>query len=409
MHRDVQYHCETPERITVCVQALDDYQKKQPQQIQLFDVAPNEHYTESSSSATIAKTHQPFTYAELQHARDVLLQTHRPDLVTQLEERCRQSQRQRLREGKQSALGFVGRIDADTFVTTETFDVCLRAAAAWIRAVDHVLLQGVVQETDGGEENNQQQQQQQRRATSAAAMALTRPPGHHATYAQQNGFCLYNFAAAAALHAVTARGCRRVAILDWDVHFGQGCADIVRRFQRQKLKQSQQSTTEQQTHQTESGGSIRYVSIHQTPAFPYEGERAEVIDNVVMTLPMPPDTTWTCGYRDLFEKALDFCCGNDDDDSGDDWHPDLVIVCAGYDALANDELASCSLTAADFGRMTRRLRERAVGPTKTAGIVLGLEGGYCVTDAGQSGNLADAVLETVRALVEEGEEQQQRQ
>jgi acetoin utilization deacetylase AcuC-like enzyme len=86
----------------------------------------------------------------------MLIQAHTPDLVTQLEERSRKSREQRIQDGK-PALGHMGNIDADTYVTTESFNVCLRATAAWIRAVD-------VAETN----------------ESGTAMALTRPPGHHA-------------------------------------------------------------------------------------------------------------------------------------------------------------------------------------------------------------------------------------
>jgi acetoin utilization deacetylase AcuC-like enzyme len=187
------------------------------------------------------------------------------------------------------------------------------------------------------------------------------------------GFCLYNFAAAAAIHAVK-RG-KRVSILDWDVHYGQGVANIVHGYEN-----------------------IRYVSIHQTPAFPYEGEQAETVGNC-MTLPMPPETTWTCGYKDFFQKAIQFCS------SGQEWQPDLVIVCAGYDGLSNDSLASCNLNAKDYGRMAKRLCqhliEQASGNNeKRPAVMLGLEGGYCIRDGGQSGNLPDAVVETIQALVE---------
>ena len=380
LHRDIQYHAESPERIRVCVQALDGYIKEQQQRdaasfpgpkIQLYDVA-SEIHDDTPALTGITKSHRPFSTSELQRARDMLLQTHQPDLVIQLENLCQKARERRWADGKTDGLGFMGRIDADTYVTTETFDVCLRATATWMRAVDDCW-----KEED--HDNNSNSEIKNKRIK--AAVALTRPPGHHATFALQNGFCLYNFAAAAALHAAGSMiGCRRVCIVDWDVHYGQGCADIVRKFAARRLEKN---LLDEPT--------IRYVSIHQTPAFPYEGEKAEIIDDVVLTLPMPPDTTWTCGYQDLWERALDFCCN-------ESWKPDLVIVCAGYDALANDMLASCSLTARDFGCMTRRLRER-VGDE--VGIVIGLEGGYCLSDGGPSGNLADAVLATVRALVEE--------
>jgi len=139
----------------------------------------------------------------------------------------------------------------------------LRAAAAWIRASDLVM--------NGTRGLNGP-------ASSSVAMALTRPPGHHATKMTSNGFCLYNFAAAAALSVLLDRrnssDAVRVSILDWDVHYGQGVADIARQHPN-----------------------LRYVSIHQCPAFPYLGETFGVQGSHenVMTIPVQAGVTWgTC-------------------------------------------------------------------------------------------------------------------
>jgi acetoin utilization deacetylase AcuC-like enzyme len=153
LHRDLRYHPEQPLRISSCVEALDKFRRENPKHLlELIDVTTGTP-TPIEGVHTI---HQPFTEEELSHARDMLLQAHTHDLVTQLEERSRKSREQRIQEGK-PALGHMGNIDADTYVTTESFNVCLRATAAWIRAVN-------VAETN----------------EVAAAMALTRPPGHHA-------------------------------------------------------------------------------------------------------------------------------------------------------------------------------------------------------------------------------------
>lgn len=329
-HRDLQYHPEQPERVTACVQALQDVER-----VQLLDVAERS----SSSSASIQKTHLPFDDKELQQAKDVLLQTHQPDLVLKLEERTKQSREQRRQEGKPE-IGHMGYIDSDTYLTTETFDIALRAAATWIKA---------------SQEN-------------PLSLVLTRPPGHHATFSSQNGFCIFNFAAATAIHAISRQ--KKVSILDWDVHYGQGVADCVQR---------------------QNPDAVRYVSLHQLHAFPYLGDTREQVGNV-LTLPYPPDTTWTCGYQELFQTALKFVYNND-------WTPDLIIVCAGFDALASDELASTSLNASNYGDMTRQLLQH-VQATKPS-IVFGLEGGYQLNEAGPSGNLPDAVLSTVQALLEQ--------
>jgi acetoin utilization deacetylase AcuC-like enzyme len=337
LHRNIQYHPEQPARIDACTDALAPLDF-----VQLHDVSVG-----SPSS---------FSPEELMHARAMLIEAHSEEFVSNLEQRCRGSRQRRIDEGK-PPLGFVGYIDDDTYVTTETFDVCLRAAAAWIRAVDMAMC---------NVENNNNGQRPR-----VPAMALTRPPGHHATKLLANGFCVFNFAAAAVLHALGKYPDIKVSILDWDVHYGQGVADIVQRYYR-----------------------ARYVSIHQLHAFPYMGETCAVVGEHanIMTIPIPAETTWSCGYEQaLTEKAFPFLR------TEGEWDPDLVLVCAGYDALDSDELASVSLQAVDYGRMARQLRDY-ISPT--AGLMLGMEGGYQLGQYAGGGNLADAVVETVKALVE---------
>lgn len=334
-HRDIQYHPEQPLRIDACVKAL---RERLSHRVDLVDVAV------------------AFSDLELNHARDMLIKAHSADLVTNLEQRCRDSRRRRIDEGR-APLGFVGYVDDDTYITTESFDVCLRATAAWIRAVDYAMI---------GKKDTK----------TSAALALTRPPGHHATTNLSNGFCLFNFAAAATIHALESDPNLKVSIFDWDVHFGQGVAEIVERYDR-----------------------ARYVSIHQTPAFPYMGATRKIQGEHanVLTLPIPPETTWTCGYQEKFKKeVLPFI-------RSQSWEPDLVIICAGYDALDSDELASVNLQARDYGEMTRQLLEYLSVGRPTTSIALGLEGGYQLKEMAGGGNLADAVVETVLALSSFGE------
>jgi acetoin utilization deacetylase AcuC-like enzyme len=346
LHRDIQYHPEQPQRIERCVKALQEYCTKiEKQRIKLVDVA------ESSPPNDIRTEHAPFSMEELDHARAMLVEAHSEVYVSNIENRCRSSRQCRVKEGK-NPLGFVGYVDDDTYLTTESFDVCLRATAAWIRAVDCAM----------NDDDNK------------CSMALTRPPGHHATKNLSNGFCLFNFAAAAALHALQRYPSMKLSIFDWDVHYGQGVANII-----------------------ESQPRARYVSIHQTPAFPYQGESCEVRGDHqnILTIPILADTTWTCGYKQaFFDLALPFIKGRG-------WHPDLVMVCAGYDALSSDELASVSLVAKDYARMTEELLDRLGSEHfKRPGLMLGLEGGYQLASGAAGGNLADAVVDTVRTLVE---------
>lgn len=287
-------------------------------------------------------TQKAFSTAELDHAERMLLKVHSEETVLQLKQRCILSKQKRLDQGK-PALGHVGYIDSDTYVTTESYNVCLRAAAAWIRAADRI---------------------------AGYAMALTRPPGHHATRSQSNGFCLFNFAAATVAHILQNNPYAKVSVLDWDVHYGQGVADILMDEPR-----------------------ARYVSIHQMGAFPFMGQflKRHGEHQNILTIPMSPDTTWSSGYEDLFDAALDFVCKEGE------WIPDVIIVCGGYDALKSDELASVDLNAEDYGKMTEKLirRIKASGIPK---LMVGLEGGYQLSRMAAGGNLQDAVIETVQAM-----------
>lgn len=292
----------------------------------------------------IQYTHKAFSTAELAHAEAMLLKVHTEDTVLQLKQRCTLSKQKRLEEGK-PALGHIGYIDPDTYVTTETYDVCLRATAAWICAADTI-------------------------ANGGYAMALTRPPGHHATKSQSNGFCLFNFAAATVAHILEKNPNAKVSVMDWDVHYGQGVANILMDEPR-----------------------ARYVSIHQNGAFPFMGQFLKIHGEHknVLTIPMSPDTTWTSGYEDLFDKALDFVCREGE------WIPDVIIICGGYDALKSDELASVDLNAEDYGKMTEKLIQRMVG-FGTPKVMVGLEGGYQLSHMAAGGNLQDAVIETIQAM-----------
>lgn len=249
-HRDLtrRTHPEQPARVTACLRALD----RLP--VELIDIAdvPN-----AIDGLTVDR-YQPFDKQQLDHARDMMRATHRPDLVDALEDYCTLVKQERVQDGL-PPLAHLDYIDRDTYLTTETFSVCHRAAAAWIHAVDQC-------------------------RSSKVAMALTRPPGHHATEDTQNGFCFFNFAAIAAVHALQDPTVSKVSILDFDVHYGQGIAEQVEKYER-----------------------ARFCSIHQVPAFPYMGEtrgRQGVYENV-LNLPIQADTTW--GKSWLIANAPSLC------------------------------------------------------------------------------------------------------
>jgi len=226
-----------------------------------------------------------------------------------------------------------GRLDADTPVSPRSYDVALLAVSAWLDGVDRVL------------------------ATNNPAFVLARPPGHHAEPNTGMGFCLFSNAAIAAYHALQQPGIQRVAILDWDVHHGNGTQTIV-----------------------ENHPQITYCSLHQSPCYPGTGRASEQGSyNNVLNLPMKSGST-LADYQPLFEqKIVPFF---------QDFQPDLLIVSAGYDANAADPLAEIALQPQDYGLFTDYCLQI------TRRIVFGLEGGYDLTA------LAESVVATLeRCLV----------
>ena len=216
-----------------------------------------------------------------------------------------------------------GMLDADTPISSRSYDIALLAVSAWLDGVDDVL------------------------ATGNPAFVLARPPGHHAERATGMGFCLFSNAAIAAYYALDQPSIQKVAILDWDVHHGNGTQDIV-----------------------ENDPRILYCSLHQSPCYPGTGKASERgKHNNVLNLPMSPGST-LAEYQPMFEqKVMPFF---------KEFQPDLLIVSAGYDANADDPLAGIALQPEDYGLFTNYCLQL------TRRIVFGLEGGYHLTALAQS-------------------------
>jgi acetoin utilization deacetylase AcuC-like enzyme len=212
-----------------------------------------------------------------------------------------------------------GAIDADTYVAAGSWDTALRAAGAVLDAVD-ALEEG----------------------TCDVAFAASRPPGHHAEFAQSMGFCLFNNVAVAA-RALADRG-ERVAIVDWDVHHGNGTQDIFY-----------------------DDPNVLYVSTHQSPLYPGTGRLTETGgENAPFTnlnLPFSPGTR-----GDVFRRAFDEVVAP----AIDRFEPTWLIISAGFDAHRNDPLAELQLSSADFADLADRLRQLV--PERR--VVVALEGGY---------------------------------
>ncbi len=216
-----------------------------------------------------------------------------------------------------------GWLDADTMLGPDSLEIALLAAGAAIAAVDAAL--------DGD---------------ARRGFVLARPPGHHATLGRGMGFCLLNQIAIAATHALS-RGLARVAIVDWDVHHGNGTQDTF-------------YTSDQ----------VLYCSMHQSPLYPGTGAASERGEGAgtgyTINLPLPAGQDDAC-YRQLLRDHLL--------PAVDRFHPELILVSAGFDAHAADPLGGMRLTETGFATLTREVIELAAA-TAEGRVVAILEGGY---------------------------------
>jgi acetoin utilization deacetylase AcuC-like enzyme len=238
---------------------------------------------------------------------DAIIRVHSEDHVRELLDSIPQS-------------GF-SRLDSDTMASPGSGKAALRAAGAVVLAVDMVM---------AGE--------------AANAFCAVRPPGHHATRTESMGFCLFNSVAIGAFHARAVHGLKRIAVVDFDVHHGNGTQDIF-----------------------SSDRELFYASTHQWPLYPGTGRPSETgIDHNVLNLPLTPGASGK-DFRRALETSLIPALS--------DFRPDFLIISAGFDAHRADPLAQLQLEEADFGWATEVLC--AVARTACNGrVVSALEGGY---------------------------------
>lgn len=215
-------------------------------------------------------------------------------------------------------------LDSDTYVMLGSWDAAAMAAGAAIDAVDAVCSKQV---------NN--------------AFALVRPPGHHATPSQSMGFCLLNNVAIAARYAITQLGLERVAIVDYDVHHGNGTQDCFY-----------------------ADSQVLYCSSHAAPLYPGTGDMREtgLGTGVGTTLNMPlPYGTGDQGFEQVYSEAIIPALRR--------FKPQLLLVSAGFDAHWDDPLGPLALTVAGYAALTHTLKE-AAAELCDGRIALVLEGGY---------------------------------
>jgi acetoin utilization deacetylase AcuC-like enzyme len=212
-------------------------------------------------------------------------------------------------------------LDADTHASPGSWEAALRGVGGCIAAVDAVL---------GGQARN--------------AFVVTRPPGHHAEKTRAMGFCLFSTVAIAARHALEHHGLSRVAVVDFDVHHGNGTQDVLWDEPR-----------------------ALFISSHQMPLYPGTGAASERGGtNNVLNLPLPPGSDGSAMRRAYQTQGFARLR---------EWAPELILISAGFDAHADDPLANLMWDEGDFAWITRALCDIA---DEVCGgrVVSTLEGGY---------------------------------
>lgn len=219
-------------------------------------------------------------------------------------------------------------LDADTHMSVGTLEAAYRAAGGIVKAVDLVM---------SGDVGN--------------AFSAMRPPGHHAERETAMGFCFFGSVAVAAKHALDFHGLKRVAILDFDVHHGNGTQDLV-----------------------EEDARILFCSSHQMPLYPGTGAAHETGVGNVVNVPLP-DGCGSAAFRAAWEAHVF--------PRVDAFKPELMLISAGFDAHADDPLAGMELREDDFAWVTGKICDLA--DTHCQGrVVSALEGGYDLEALGRS-------------------------
>jgi len=224
-----------------------------------------------------------------------------------------------------------GRLDPDTVMNSASWDAALGAVGAALAALDSAL---------GG----------------VPAFAAVRPPGHHTLREAPMGFCLIGSIVVAAREA-QARGAERVLIIDWDVHHGNGTQALV-----------------------EDDPTIRFISMHQWPHWPFSGAADERGVGNVFNLPLPPGLPPARYVETLWNAVVA---------ATNQWSPDVILVSSGFDSMQGDLLGGFTLDPEHYAEWIRRVRERFANVP----LAVLLEGGYVPP------RLADGVVAVAEALV----------
>lgn len=230
----------------------------------------------------------------------------------------------------------IAHIDADTAMSAGSGEAALRAAGAVCRAVDAVA---------SGEAQN--------------AFCAVRPPGHHAEPATPMGFCLFNNVAVGALYARAKHGLAKAAVIDFDVHHGNGTQAMF-----------------------EADENLFYASTHQSPLYPGTGEASETGVGNIVNVPLEQGAdgaAFRAAYEEVILPALRA------------FDPDILLISAGFDGHADDPLAGLNLTEPDYVWLTKELMDVAQNACEGR-IVSTLEGGYDLSALARSASAHVATL-----------------
>jgi acetoin utilization deacetylase AcuC-like enzyme len=259
---------------------------------------------------------------------------HKPSYVEQLKER-----------GEKVQAGRFAQLDADTFMSPDTYETAKLAAGAGLVAIDSL--------KDGG---------------FSSSFVAVRPPGHHALRDQPMGFCLFNNIAVAAKYAQKKLHANRVFIIDWDVHHGNGTQAIFY-----------------------DDPSVCFVSFHQYPFWPdsgwYEEDGTGEGKGFNINIPLPAGTG-DRGYLHAWDRLVKSTCL--------EYAPDLIMLSAGYDAHQMDPLGQQRISTPGYAMLTQRLVD--LSHETGAKVVAFLEGGY------NTKSLSESALATMRVLNAQGAE-----
>lgn len=243
--------------------------------------------------------------------REQLERVHDPEYIAQVE-----------RSAPQSGLAY---LDPDTSMNAHSWNAALRAAGAVVLAVDKVM----TREVDN-------------------AFCAIRPPGHHAEHGRAMGFCIFDNIAVGAAHALAAHGLERVAILDFDVHHGNGTEDIFRDDPR-----------------------VMLCSTFQHPYYPFKG--ADTLSDHLINVPLPAHSDGSAFRRAVERRWLPAL---------EQFQPQLLLVSAGFDAHRDDDMAQLEWTVEDYLWISRTIQTLAARHAQNR-IVSVLEGGYDLPALGE--------------------------